>query len=116
MEIKVVAQQYSFDVHLPGRQAPAAADANTLVVPVNVPIHLSIQSKDVIHDWWVEDLAQKTDVIPGRTTHTWFRAEQDRKLRGTVREFCGPGHATMLITSRWSARRTSKAYMADKAQ
>ena len=56
MEIKVLAQQYSFIYTYPDGKHPASTDTNTLVVPVDVPVHLSLQSKDVIHDWWVEEL------------------------------------------------------------
>jgi cytochrome c oxidase subunit 2 len=85
-------------------------------VPVGVPIHLSLQSKDVIHDWWVEPLGQKTDVIPGRTTHTWFRADKTGTFVGQCAEFCGPGHATMLIKVEVVSRQDFGAYLADKAQ
>jgi cytochrome c oxidase subunit II len=116
MEISVMAQQYSFTYTYPGGKHPASADANTLVVPVGVPIHLSLQSKDVIHDWWVEPLGQKTDVIPGRTTHTWFRADKTGTFVGQCAEFCGPGHATMLIKVKVVSQADFDAYLADKAQ
>jgi cytochrome c oxidase subunit II len=116
MEIKVLAQQYSFAYTYPNGKHPASTDANTLVVPVNVPIHLTLQSKDVIHDWWVEELAQKTDVIPGRTTHTWFQAERTGTYEGQCAEFCGPGHATMLIVVKVVSQQDFDTYMADKAQ
>jgi cytochrome c oxidase subunit 2 len=116
LEIKVTAQQYSFAYTYPDGKHPAASDINTLVVPVGVPIHLSLQSNDVIHDWWVEQLGQKTDVIPGRTTHTWFRADATGSYVGQCAEFCGPGHPTMLITVKVVSQEDFDTYMADKAQ
>jgi cytochrome c oxidase subunit II len=116
LEIKVVAQQYSFTYTYPGGKHPAATDTNTLVVPVDKPVHLSLQSKDVIHDWWVEDLGQKTDVIPGRTTHTWFRADKIGSYVGQCAEFCGPGHAGMLIIVKVVSQADFDSYMTDKAQ
>ena len=86
------------------------------VVPVDVPVHLSLQSKDVIHDWWVEELGQKTDVIPGRTTHTWFRADKIGSYVGQCAEFCGPGHAGMLIIVKVVSQDDFATYLADKAQ
>jgi cytochrome c oxidase subunit II len=116
MEIKVVAQQYSFTYTYPNGKHPASTDTNTLVVPVGVPVHLSLSSKDVIHDWWVEQLAQKTDVFPGRTTHTWFRADKTGTYVGQCAEFCGPGHATMVIVVKVVSKQDFDTYMADKAQ
>ncbi len=116
MEIRVMAQQYSFVYTYPNGKHPASADTNTLVVPVDVPVHLSLQSRDVIHDWWVEELGQKTDVIPGTTTHTWFRADRIGTYVGQCAEFCGPGHPTMLITVKVVSQEDFRSYMADKAQ
>ncbi len=116
MEISVTAQQYGFVYTYPNGKHPATTDTNTLVVPVGVPIHLSLQSKDVIHDWWVEQLGQKTDVIPGRTTHTWFSAERTGTYYGQCAEFCGPGHPTMLIIVKVLSKQDFDSYMASKAQ
>jgi cytochrome c oxidase subunit 2 len=116
MEIKVMAQQYSFTYTYPNGKHPAGTDANTLVVPVGVPVHLSLQSKDVIHDWWVEELGQKTDVFPGTTTHTWFRADRAGTYLGQCAEFCGPGHAGMLIIVKAVSQEDFQTYMTDKAQ
>jgi cytochrome c oxidase subunit 2 len=38
------------------------------------------------------------DAIPGRTTTTWFKADEEGTYEGQCAEFCGSGHATMTIT------------------
>ena len=64
---------------------------------MNTPVELHLNSKDVIHDWWVPALGQKVDAIPGQTNHIWFKATRTGIYRGQCDEFCGIGHADMLI-------------------
>jgi cytochrome c oxidase subunit II len=113
MQISVLAQQYGWTFTYPNGKHPAGP--STLVVPVNTPVHLNMTSKDVIHDFWVEQLGQKKDVFPGRTTHTWFDANTIGTYHGQCAEFCGPGHATMLINVKVLSKEDFATYMADKA-
>ena len=98
MRVHVLAQQFGWTFRYPGGAAPKKAQPNTLYAPVGQPVELLITSKDVIHDWWVPDLGQKVDAIPGRMNHTWFRADHTGTYTGQCAEFCGEGHATMTIT------------------
>ena len=113
MEVHVLAQQYGWTFTYPNGKHPVAP--NTLVVPVNTPVHLSMHSKDVIHDFWVEQLAQKQDVFPGRTTHTWFDANRVGTYEGQCAEFCGPGHATMTIVVRVVSKEDYASFMNSKS-
>ena len=61
-------------------------------MPVGKAVELVINSKDVIHDWWVPELGQKVDAIPGRTTTTWFKADQHREpMRASAPSSAAPG-------------------------
>ncbi len=113
MQVKVLAQQYGWTFTYPNGKHPAGP--NTLVVPVGVPVHLNMRSKDVIHDFWVEQLGQKQDVFPNKTTHTWFEAHRTGTYRGQCAEFCGPGHATMTINVRVLSKEEFSTYMSQKA-
>ena len=93
LEVQVLAQQYSWTFTYPDGSHPNAKDVNTLVVPAGRAVHLSLRSTDVIHDCWIEQLGQKTDVFPDRTTHDWFRADRVGTYTGQCAEFCGPGNA-----------------------
>jgi cytochrome c oxidase subunit 2 len=101
MVVKVVAQQFQFSYTYGANAGTAAgkapSDAATLVVPENTPVKLEVHAKDVAHDWWVPALGPKVDAIPGQTTTTWFRADRTGTYEGQCAEFCGVGHATMLI-------------------
>ena len=58
---------------------------------------LLLTSNDVIHAWWVPELAIKKDAIPGIINETWFRAEQVGTYRGQCAELCGKDHGYMPI-------------------
>ena len=45
-----------------------------LVVPRGAKVRLLMTSNDVIHSWWVPELAIKKDAIPGIVNETWFKA------------------------------------------
>ena len=68
-----------------------------LVVPVGAKVRLLLTSNDVLHSWWVPDLAIKKDAIPGIVNETWFRAEQTGTFRGQCAELCGKDHGYMPI-------------------
>jgi cytochrome c oxidase subunit II len=102
MVVNVTAQQfqfsYTYGANAGAAEGKAPSDAATLVVPENTPVKLRVRAKDVDHDWWVPSLGPKVDAIPGQTTTTWFRADHIGTYHGQCAEFCGVGHATMLIT------------------
>jgi cytochrome c oxidase subunit 2 len=95
--VDVTAFQFGWEFEYSDGTKPSE-EANTLVVPVGKTVVLELTSRDVIHDWWVPELAQKVDVMPGRTTETWFTADHTGSFQGQCAEFCGSGHSIMLIT------------------
>ena len=68
-----------------------------LIVPVGAKVRLLLTSNDVLHAWWVPELAIKKDAIPGIVNETWFRAEQTGTFRGQCAELCGKDHGYMPI-------------------
>ena len=68
-----------------------------VVVPVGAKVRLLLTANDVIHSWWVPDLAIKKDAIPGMINETWFRAEQVGTYRGQCTELCGKDHGYMPV-------------------
>jgi cytochrome c oxidase subunit 2 len=67
----------------------------TMVVPVHTTVKLDLQSLDVIHSWWVPSMGGKTDVVPGDTTYTWFKALHTGVFRGQCAQLCGTNHDAM---------------------
>ena len=53
-----------------------------LVIPAHTAIDLELESTDVIHTWSVPDLAPKTDAVPGKVSHIFFRADAEGEFYG----------------------------------
>ncbi len=68
-----------------------------VVIPVNRKVRLLVTANDVIHSWWVPELAVKKDAIPGFINETWTRPTQEGVYRGQCAELCGKGHGFMPI-------------------
>ncbi len=68
-----------------------------VVVPRGAKVRLLFTSNDVIHSWWVIDLAIKKDAVPGIVNEAWFRAEESGTYRGQCAELCGKDHGYMPI-------------------
>jgi cytochrome c oxidase subunit 2 len=77
--------------------------ATELVVPVGRPVVLNLDSVDVVHSFWVPQLAGKTDAIPGERdggygqTRVWFVPDEEGTFEGQCAEFCGTQHAGMRL-------------------
>lgn len=70
---------------------------NPLTVPINRKIRFLFTSNDVIHSWWVPDLAVKQDVVPGFINDSWAIIEEPGVYRGQCAELCGKDHGYMPI-------------------
>ena len=70
---------------------------NPLVLPTNKKIRFLTNSDDVIHSWWVPDIAVKQDAIPGFINEAWARIPVTGIFRGQCAELCGIGHAYMPV-------------------
>jgi cytochrome c oxidase subunit 2 len=68
-----------------------------LVVPVGVKIRYLITSNDVLHAWWVPELAVKKDAIPGFINEGWFQIDEPGIYRGQCAELCGKDHGFMPV-------------------
>lgn len=68
-----------------------------LVIPINKKVRFLVTSNDVIHAWWVPDLAVKRDAIPGYINESWARVEKPGTYRGVCAELCGKDHGFMPV-------------------
>ncbi len=73
-------------------------EINTLHVPMNRDVRLTMISQDVIHSFWVPEFRVKTDVLPGRYTTLWFRANKPGTYHLNCSEYCGTQHSNMVGT------------------
>jgi len=89
---------------------------NPLVLPINKKIRLLTTANDVIHSWWVADLAVKKDAIPGFINETWTRIEQPGIYRGQCAELCGAKHGFMPIVVHAVTEQEFEAWLAKQKQ
>jgi cytochrome c oxidase subunit 2 len=98
LTVEVIAHEWWWEVRYPGTDASqTVVTANEIHIPVGEPVHIRLQSDDVIHSFWVPKLGGKTDVIPGQTNYNWVQADHPGVYRGQCAEFCGPQHAHMAF-------------------
>ncbi len=71
--------------------------ANELHIPVGRPVRVRLRTADVIHSFWIPELAGKTDLIPGQQNETWLQADHAGRYRGQCAEYCGMEHAKMAL-------------------
>src|SRR5699024_1887946 len=93
-EIKVTGQQWLWRFDYKN----GATSTKELHVPAGRPVNLIMNSKDVIHSFYVPDFRIKKDVVPGRRTQLWFNAPDTGSSVIFCAEYCGASHSDMLGT------------------
>ncbi len=98
--VRVTGQQWvwTFDQPGPDGQLDTADDiatSDTLHVQVGQTVHFQLESKDVLHSFFVPVLRLKQDIVPGRTINGWFKATQPGTHDILCAEICGIGHGIM---------------------
>jgi cytochrome c oxidase subunit II len=96
--IEIVGHQWWWDVRyrIEGRELDVRT-ANEIRLPIGVPVKIVLESRDVIHSFWMPNFQGKTDLIPGRKNFTWVTATDPGVYRGQCAEFCGLQHAKMAF-------------------
>jgi cytochrome c oxidase subunit 2 len=94
--VKVIGRQWWWELQYHGDPpSQMVTTANELHIPVGQPVLLQLESRDVIHSFWVPALHGKRDLIPGHPSTTTILADRPGRYRGQCAEFCGAQHAHM---------------------
>lgn len=98
--VRVVAQQFAWDFVYPGKDGALDTEddvvsSGELLVPVGKKILVQLESKDVIHSFWVPNLRLKQDIVPGRRIMGWFQAVKTGTYEIACAELCGVAHGNM---------------------
>jgi cytochrome c oxidase subunit 2 len=120
--MRVVAEQFAWNVHYPGRDGkfgrtaadfvstgtnplgldpndPAGKDdvttLNQLHIPVNKPVLIYLTSKDVIHSFFLPYMRVKQDAIPGMSIPVYFTATKTGDWEIACAQLCGNSHYRM---------------------
>jgi len=92
LTVEVIGHQWWWEFRYP---TIGITTANELHVPAGRTVDLRLKSMDVIHSFWIPQLAGKRDVFPGRETRIWFTASDTGTFSGQCAEFCGIQHGKM---------------------
>ena len=96
--IEITGRQWWWQVrYLSADPARQFDTANEIHIPAGEPIRLKLVGGDVIHSFWVPQLAGKMDAIPGQINETWIEASMPGTWTGQCTEYCGVQHAKMLL-------------------
>jgi cytochrome c oxidase subunit 2 len=90
-DIVVIGHQWWWEA----RYDSGAIVANEIHIPVGKPLALKLDSADVLHEFWVPELARKITTVPGHPNHIWIQADKPGTYLGFCSEFCGTQHAWM---------------------
>ena len=94
LNVRVVGQQFAWTFYYPGKQTASPQ----LYLPVNKQVKFTIQSKDVLHDFWVPAFRIKKDAVPGINVNYVITPSRLGTYPIVCAELCGLGHAVMRAT------------------
>jgi cytochrome c oxidase subunit 2 len=94
LTVDVIGHQWWWEVRYPGT---GAVTANEIHIPTGTRVNVVATTADVIHSFWVPELARKVDEVPGRQNRLLLYTTQAGTYRGQCAEFCGLQHAHMAL-------------------
>lgn len=100
MELNVIGQKWQWGVDYPKDGVSVAGVGAEIVVPVDTPVKLVMGSQDVIHSFYIPNFRVKQDVVPGRYSTLWFKADKEGVFPILCAEYCGDLHSQMLAQFR----------------
>lgn len=83
----------------------------TLYLPVGERVEFHLESRDVIHSFWVPAFLYKLDMIPGRTNVFQVVPTREGTYAGKCAELCGEYHSGMLFNVAVVSREEYDAHM-----
>jgi cytochrome c oxidase subunit II len=113
LNVRVVGEQFTWTFYYEGEGGDEVASPQ-LYLPPNTPVDFTVQSKDVIHDFWVPAFRMKIDAVPGIDTH--LRVTTTDRLGDfpvVCAELCGLGHSAMRQSAHVVSREDYDAKLAE---
>ncbi len=87
-----------------------------LLIPVNQKTRFLVTAADVIHAWWVPDLAVKKDATPGYINEAYTIPTKTGTYRGQCAELCGKDHGFMPIVVKVVEQAEFDAWVEEKSK
>lgn len=85
-----------------------------LYLPVNKQTEIRVETRDVIHSFWVVEFLYKKDMIPGQTNYISLKPTQTGTYMGKCAELCGEYHSMMLFQVKVVEQAEYDAYVAQR--
>lgn len=117
LEVRVTGHQWWWRIQY---RDPASGrwmeTANELHLPLGRTTRVTLGSADVVHSFWVPNVAQKLDMIPGRLNLLDLTPTRPGWFRGQCAEFCGAQHAHMALDVKVESPQAFDAWLAAQAR
>jgi cytochrome c oxidase subunit II len=113
LRIAVTAQQFAWSFEYPGEDP---IRSGSLVLPVRQSVKLTLRSLDVIHSFWIPEMGQKSDAVPGVETTLVLTPTRVGSYSLICTELCGLGHATMRAQVQVVNREDYEAFLEREAR
>jgi cytochrome c oxidase subunit II len=97
LRIRITGEQWWWRVAYLNGEGEVLHTANEVHIPVGRSVTVELDSADVIHSFWVPQLAGKLDMIPGRRNVLRLQADAAGVYGGSCAEYCGGAHAFMSL-------------------
>ena len=97
LRVNVFAQQFAWRFEYPQQDGLRSGE---LVLQLDRSTKLELQAADVIHSFWIPQMGQKQDAVPGITTELVITPTRTGTFTVICTELCGLGHATMRARAR----------------
>jgi cytochrome c oxidase subunit 2 len=93
LQVTAVARMWSWSFQYPGGKT-----SSKMYVPVGKPVQVELESRDVIHGFYLPAFRVKRDVVPGMKNHVWFVATKPGSYDIFCSQYCGTSHSAMIST------------------
>src|SRR5947209_1451269 len=98
LHVTLIGHQWWWEVVYPDFHFTTANEIHLPATPDGShATYLMLQSIDVIHSFWVPQLAGKMDLIPNRNNYMWVDPREPGVYVGNCAEYCGTQHANMAL-------------------
>lgn len=114
IDVRITGSKWFWTVDYP--ETPGASLNNEIIIPVGVPMRLTMTSTDVIHSFFIPVFRLKKDVVPGRYTVMWFEATKIGEYPLFCTEYCGDQHSGMIGKARVVSAEDYEAILKEAAR
>jgi cytochrome c oxidase subunit 2 len=118
LQVEVYGHQWWWEFRYPQY---GVTTADELYLPIGRKANFALQTRDVLHSFWIPELGGKRDLISNHTNYLWFTPDSTMgpgAWNGSCNEYCGDSHANMRFRTfvvspanfeRWAAHQATPA-------